>query len=69
MAYRLATAIEREMTIEATSAAPFCHPVLEETLRNALQECLSQTGQRLPHPPGADPRPDRGVPGVAGVGA
>lgn len=52
MAHWLAMAIEQEMTLDACLATPFYHPVLEETLRDALQNCLSQTGTRLRYPPG-----------------
>lgn len=55
MAHWLAMAIDQEMTLDACLAQPFYHPVIEETLRDALQNCLEQTELRLPHPPGLIP--------------
>lgn len=55
MAHWLALAIEQEMTLVTCLGTPFYHPVLEETLRDALQDCLRKTALKLPHPPGLTP--------------
>lgn len=55
LAHWLAVAIDQEMTLDACLAQPFYHPVIEEALRDALQDCLAQTELRLPHPPGLIP--------------
>ncbi|WP_460272311.1 dihydrolipoyl dehydrogenase [Celeribacter sp. ULVN23_4] len=55
MAHWLALAMEQGMTLDACLASPFYHPVLEETLQDALMDCLAKTGQKLPHPPGLTP--------------
>ena len=55
LAHWLAVAIDREMTLDACLSQPFYHPVIEETLRDALMNCLEQTGLRLPRPPGLLP--------------
>lgn len=55
MAHWLALAIEQKMTLEESLAAPFYHPVLEETLRDALQDCLAQTASKSSHPLGLTP--------------
>ncbi|MCB1753971.1 MAG: dihydrolipoyl dehydrogenase [Gammaproteobacteria bacterium] len=51
MAHWLALAIERELTLIDCLGTPFYHPVLEETLRDALQDCLTKTALRVPYPP------------------
>ncbi|PTQ74360.1 dihydrolipoyl dehydrogenase [Celeribacter persicus] len=55
MAHWLALAMEQGMTIDACLEAPFYHPVLEETLQDALMSCLANSGHKLPHPPGLTP--------------
>ncbi|WP_321364634.1 dihydrolipoyl dehydrogenase [uncultured Celeribacter sp.] len=55
MAHWLALAIEQGLTVDACLESPFYHPVLEETLQDALMSCLSNSGQTLPHPPGLTP--------------
>ncbi|SFJ97169.1 dihydrolipoyl dehydrogenase [Celeribacter neptunius] len=55
MAHWLALAIEQGMTIDACLETPFYHPVLEETLQDALMDCLANSGHKLPHPPGLTP--------------
>jgi len=55
MVHWLAMAIAQEMTLDACLASPFYHPVMEETLRDALQDCLAQTELGLPNPPGLMP--------------
>ncbi len=51
MAHWLALAIEQEMTLIECLGTPFYHPVLEETLRDALQDCLAHTELKLAYPP------------------
>ena len=55
MAHWMALAIEQGLTVDACLESPFYHPVLEETLQDALMSCLSNSGQKLPHPPGLTP--------------
>ncbi|BBO85818.1 hypothetical protein DSCO28_63840 [Desulfosarcina ovata subsp. sediminis] len=55
MAHWLAMAIGQEMTLDECLFQPFYHPVIEETLRDALQDCLAQTELGLPNPPGMMP--------------
>ena len=55
LAHWLALAIDREMTLDACLAQPFYHPVIEETLRDALMNALEQTEQTFPRPPGLIP--------------
>ena len=51
----LALAIERGLSVAECLAAPFYHPVLEETLQMALQDCLTHCEGTLPFPPGLTP--------------
>lgn len=55
MAHWLALAIEQGLTVDACLESPFYHPVLEETLQDALMSCLANSGHKLPHPPGLTP--------------
>lgn len=55
LAHWLAMAIGQGMTLNECLAQTFYHPVIEETLRDALQDCLQQTQMRLRHPPGLIP--------------
>lgn len=55
LAHWLALAIGQEMTVDACLAQPFYHPVMEEVLRDALKNCLSETDLKLPYPPGMMP--------------
>ncbi|BBO92835.1 dihydrolipoyl dehydrogenase [Desulfosarcina ovata] len=55
MAHWLAMAIGQAMTLDECLTQPFYHPVIEETLRDALQDCLTQTELGLPNPPGLMP--------------
>ncbi len=55
MAHWLALAISQKLTLDACLEQPFYHPVLEEILRDALQDCLAHTELGLPTPPGLLP--------------
>ena len=55
MAHWLALAISQKLTLDACLEQPFYHPVLEEILREALQDCLAHTELGLPTPPGLLP--------------
>lgn len=55
MAHWLAMAITQEMTLDACLAQPFYHPVMEESLRDALQNCLGETDLKSPYLPGMVP--------------
>ncbi|MGD9970968.1 MAG: dihydrolipoyl dehydrogenase [Sulfuricurvum sp.] len=55
MAHLLAMAIGQKMTLDECLMLPFYHPVLEETLRDALQDCLAHTELGFPTPPGLMP--------------
>ena len=55
MAHWLAMAVGQAMTLDVCLAQPFYHPVIEETMRDALQDCLTKTALTQPHPPGLMP--------------
>lgn len=55
MAHWLALAISQKLTLDECLEQPFYHPVIEETLRDALQNCLAETEFGLPTPPGLLP--------------
>jgi hypothetical protein len=47
------------MPLTECLGTPFYHPVLKETLRDALQHCLAQTELKLPYPPGLNTRAEQ----------